>query len=133
MKISTAGLMVAVIAACLILANPETARAIRPNEQLRIDMLIEAVDRDSTLIFIRNGSEHTAQEAASHLRLKLRRAGNRISTAEEFIDHLATSSSFSKKPYMVRILEEDPKPAGPFFHQLLLKVAPPFQTSPPEE
>ena len=132
MKINTAGLMMAVIAACLIL-NPETARAIRPNEQLRIDMLIEAVDRDSTLIFIRNGSEHTAQEAASHLRLKLRRAGSRVSTAEEFIDHLATSSSFSKKPYMVKIFEGDPKPAGPFFHQLLLEVAPPSQTSTPEE
>ena len=137
MKIYTFCLMNVAVAVCLLiclaLARPETAMAATANEQLRIDTLLAAIDRETTLIFIRNGSEHTAQEAVSHLKLKLRRAGNRISTAEEFIDHLASGSSFSKKPYMVRRPDGKPEPAGPYFHRLLLEVAPTSQFSPARE
>jgi len=117
------------LSVCLALARPESAFAVTASEQLRIDALLTAIDRESSLIFIRNGSEHTAQEAVSHLKLKLRRAGDRISTAEEFINHLATGSSFSKKPYLVRHPGREPEPAGPYFHRLLLEVFPPAQTS----
>ena len=107
-----------------LLAFPATATAVAPEEQTRIDALLDAVGRQSDLVFIRNGSEHTAEEAVSHLKRKLRSAGSRISTAEEFIDHLATSSSFSDKPYMVRQPGHPAEPAGPFFHRLLREVAP---------
>ena len=134
MKINAFRLMIAAVsvcvAICIILASPESSMAVTPNEQLRINALLEAIGRENDLIFIRNGSEHTAQEAVSHLKLKLRRAGNRISTAEEFIDHLATGSSSSKRPYLIRRTGGKPEPAGPFFHRLLLKVAPPPQTPP---
>ena len=132
MKMNTVCLMNIAVAVCLFicltLARLEIAMAATTSEQLRIDALLAAIDRESTLIFIRNGSEHTVQEAVSHLKLKLRRAGNRISTAEEFIDHLATDSSFSKKPYQVRRPGGEPEPAGPYFHRLLLEVAPPAHT-----
>ena len=88
-------------------------------EQARIDRLLAAVSASADLVFIRNGSEHTAREAADHLRLKLRRAGSRIATAEEFIDLLATRSSFSGKPYLIRRPGRQPEPAGPFLHNLL--------------
>ena len=124
-------LMVAAVPVCLVicfaLARPEVAMAVTPEEQVRIEALLAAIDREAPLIFIRNGSEHTVQEAVGHLRLKLRRAGNRISTAEEFIDYLATGSSFSKKPYLVRRPGGESEPAGPFFHRLLREVAPPSQ------
>ena len=136
MKISTLRLMITAVAVCLAicvaLANPETSMAVTPSEQSRIGALLDAIERENDLIFIRNGSEHTAQEAVNHLKLKLRRAENRISTAEEFIDHLATGSSSSKKPYQVRRTGGKSEPAGPFFHRLLLKVAPPHQTSSPK-
>lgn len=106
------------------LAHPGSAVAATSAEQHRIDMLIEAVDKQSDLVFIRNGSEHNAEEAANHLRRKMRRAGNRISTAEEFIDHLATGSSLSGKPYMIRQPGKEPEPAGIFLHRLLREVAP---------
>ena len=121
------------LAFCLTLACPETAMAVTPKEQVRIDKLLAAIEREDTLTFIRNGSEHTVQEAINHLKLKLRRAGNRISTAEEFIDHLATSSSFSKKTYLVRRPDGKTEPAGPLFHRLLLEVAPLSQTFSPRE
>ena len=130
MKMNTTCLMIVAVclSICLALARPETALAVTPDERLRIDLLLAALERENTLVFIRNGSEHTAQEAVSHLRGKLRRAGSRISTAEEFIDHLATDSSFSKKPYQVRRPGGEPEPAGPYFHRLLLEVAPPAHT-----
>ena len=135
MKINTLRLMITAVAVCLaicvVLANPETSMAVTPSEQSRIGALLDAIERENDLIFIRNGSEHTAQEAVNHLKLKLRRAGNRISTAEEFIDHLASGSSSSKKTYLVRRTGGKPEPAGPFFHRLLLEVAPSHQASPP--
>ena len=117
-------LLVLLIMACLPLAAPGAALAVSPEEQPRVDALLAAVERETDLVFIRNGSEHTAQEAASHLRLKLRRAGSRVTTAEQFIDHLASGSSFSGKPYMIRQPGQEPEPAGQFLHRLLREVAP---------
>lgn len=55
----------------------------------------------SNCIFHRNGSTHTAIEAAEHLRLKLLRARRYATTTELFIDRLASKSSFSGKPYLI--------------------------------
>ncbi|MDH4228832.1 MAG: DUF5329 domain-containing protein [Nitrospirota bacterium] len=49
----------------------------------------------------RNGSRHTAAEAASHLLQKYRRAKRYAPDAEQFIARIATGSSLSGKPYMV--------------------------------
>lgn len=114
----------AILLFCIQLAHPGSAVAATSEEQDRIDMLIKAVGKQSGLVFIRNGSEHSAEEAVNHLRRKMRSAGNRISTAEEFIDHLATGSSFSGKPYMIRQSGKEPEPAGIFLHRLLREVAP---------
>lgn len=57
---------------------------------------------DSGCTFIRNGSEHRAQEARDHLEMKYNHAKGRIKTAEDFIDKLASQSSLSRKPYEVR-------------------------------
>ena len=49
-----------------------------------------------------------------HLRLKLRAAGSRVSTAEDFIRYCATESSVSGKPYEIRVL-----PSAAFLRQKL--------------
>jgi len=113
--------------ACLLLFSSDTAFAVSPEEQPRIEALLVAIGKQEDLIFIRNGSEYTAQEAVSHLGLKLRRAGSRINTAEEFIDHLASNSSFSGKSYMIKRQGQPEEAAGPFLHRLLREVAPSFQ------
>ncbi len=67
----------------------------------RIERLLRALEQ-SDAVFIRNGSEYSGKEAAEHLRMKLERAGGRVTTAAEFIEQLASGSSLSGKPYHVR-------------------------------
>jgi hypothetical protein len=111
--------------AFLVLFLYGTAGAAVPaGERERIDRLLAEVGASETLVFIRNGNEYTAQEAVEHLRLKLRRAGSQISTAEEFIDRLATRSSVSGKPYLIRRHGQPPEPAGAFLHGLLRNLSP---------
>ncbi|WP_427983700.1 DUF5329 family protein [Agarivorans sp.] len=78
-----------------------------PQQQQRINYLLSAIE-NAPLRFIRNGTEHSPQEAAAHLRMKLRRGQNSWFapakekwTAEMFIDKLASKSSFSGKPYQI--------------------------------
>ena len=52
--------------------------------------------------FTRNGTRHSAEEAAAHLTMKYERAGSRIKTAESFIDRLASESSWTGKPYLIQ-------------------------------
>jgi hypothetical protein len=63
--------------------------------------LIESV-RSSGCVFIRNGGEYSAAEAAAHLQTKYRRGKKHAQTAESFIERLASHSSLSGKPYMLR-------------------------------
>jgi len=72
-------------------------------EAQKIEALIQAVAALQGAVFIRNGTEHTPAEAAEHLRLKWRNAGKRVKTAPDFIQHCATGSSMSGKPYEIRL------------------------------
>jgi len=61
---------------------------------------------DSNCTFTRNGKDHSAVEARDHLAMKYRRAGSRVKTAEAFIEHLASESSWTGKPYLIQCGEE---------------------------
>ena len=65
-----------------------------------VRLLIDAIAA-SRCDFNRNGREHTAEEAAAHLELKYARAGKHIDSADEFITQLASSSSFTGRPYLM--------------------------------
>jgi hypothetical protein len=56
---------------------------------------------ESDCIFIRNGDEYQAKAASEHLEMKYNHVRNRIKSAENFIDKIATKSSFSGRPYEV--------------------------------
>jgi len=88
-----------VAAAVLEVACTSPALAARA-EQGRIDALLAAVG-GSGCKFERNGTQYSAAEGASHLRMKLDFAGDRVQTAAQFIEHIATASSQSGKPYRV--------------------------------
>jgi len=90
-------------------------------EKQRIDALIAAVEK-SGLIFIRNGSEHSAADAASHMRLKFNNAGNRINTAEQFIDYLASKSSITGSPYFLKFPDGHTEKAGLWLHRKLKEL-----------
>ncbi|HDY83200.1 MAG: hypothetical protein DRQ65_00945 [Gammaproteobacteria bacterium] len=51
--------------------------------------------------FVRNGDDHDSANAADHLRLKYSRGKRYVGSAEQFIDRLATESSWSGDPYTV--------------------------------
>lgn len=88
------------------------------DERARIEGLL-AVVRGSGIVFIRNGREHTAEEAASHLRDKWSRAGDRIATADDFIEQLASRSSQSGEAYRVRLPDGTERDAGPWLREQL--------------
>ena len=56
---------------------------------------------ESDCIFLRNGDKHLAEEASEHLKRKYQHAKGRINSAQDFIDQIASKSSFSGKHYEV--------------------------------
>jgi len=67
---------------------------------IEINQLIMVVEQ-SQCIFHRNGTEYSSKDAADHLRLKLRKGKRYANTTENFIDKLASESSWSGKPYFI--------------------------------
>lgn len=108
------------LAAGLLLVSE--AFALSPPEETRVDNLLTAVGRQEQLIFIRNGSEHNATEAESHLRLKLSKTKKRLNTAEQFVDKVASGSSISGKPYQVKLPGKDPVDAKVYLTELLAET-----------
>jgi hypothetical protein len=106
-------------------AAPMAAPVAALSEHDKIEALLRRVEA-SGLIFIRNGSEYPAAKAASHLRMKWDYAGDRIKTARQFIDYLATRSSRSGKPYQVRLPNGQTLAAGDWLSARLAELeAPP--------
>ena len=83
----------------------------RLSEKQKIDMLIAYVAKLNGARFIRNGSEYSPAEAADHLRLKLSKAGDRVTTAREFINQCASKSSMSGKLYSIRTADGRERPS----------------------
>jgi hypothetical protein len=77
------------------------AAAPNPVEARKIEHLIAAVEQLQNAKFIRNGTAYDARKAADHLRLKLREAGERVASAEDFIRLCGSRSSVSGKPYEI--------------------------------
>lgn len=100
--------------ACLLLG---VSSAVAADAEQEIDYLLEFV-ADSGCIFHRNGSDHPSAEAADHLRLKYRRGKRYASSAENFIDRLASASSWSGEPYTVTCGELT-EPSSAWLHRAL--------------
>lgn len=89
------------------------------SESQKIEQLITTLRSMEGAMFIRNGSEHTPQEAADHLETKWQKHSNKIRTAEDFIEHLATKSSRSGEKYMIRFSDGKQVPAADVLHKKL--------------
>jgi hypothetical protein len=92
-------------------------------ERQKIDYLVASVETLQGAQFIRNGKSYDAHAAADHLRLKLRAAGSRITTAEEFITFCASESSLSGMPYQIKFADGRVVNSGVFLHQKLADFA----------
>ena len=67
---------------------------------------------------MRNGEEHTPQEAADHLRSKWKQSGEKIKTKQAFIDHLATKSSMTGELYYVILKDRNKLPSAVWLNKL---------------
>lgn len=72
------------------------------NETAQIEKLLDKIE-SSQIIFIRNGTEYSSQEAADHLRSKWMEAKDEVKTLDDFIVNIASTSSMSGKPYLVKL------------------------------
>jgi Rieske Fe-S protein len=96
------------------------------SEAQKIQALIHSVETLQGAVFIRNGSEYDAAKAADHLRRKLDYAGDKVKTADQFIDKLATGSSMTGKAYQIRFADGRTIDSAVYFREQLRKLeAPP--------
>ena len=86
--------------------------------ETEIEFLLTAVGA-SGCAFIRNGKTHSSADAEAHLRMKYRRGKRYATTTEKFIERLASSSSMSKKPYLIRCGDAEAVPTGDWFLERL--------------
>src|SRR5687767_4422768 len=83
------------------------------SERQKIEALIEHVANLEKAVFIRNGNEYSPSDAADHMRTKLDYAGSRVKTALQFIEHIASTSSVSGEPYLIRFDDGREVESGP--------------------
>ena len=88
--------------------------------ETEIRSLIEAVGA-SGCDFERNGTSHSATEAAAHLTLKYQRGQRYANSAEEFIERLASKSSWTGRPYQM-ICDGEAQPAGDWLSATLAQL-----------
>jgi hypothetical protein len=88
----------------------------------RIQYLISSVEALEGAKFLRNGREYDAKAAADHLRLKLRMAGDRVKTADDFIRLCASKSSMSGEAYRIRFSDGTIVEAEIFFRKRLERL-----------
>jgi hypothetical protein len=74
--------------------------------------------RDSSCRFVRNGAEYDTAKALSHVDQKAKSLGDRIHSAEDWIEYAASKSSFSGEPYLVRCGGVEVE-SGPWFRDEL--------------
>jgi len=90
-----------------------------PLESQKIDYMISAIETLSDAKFVRNGTEYDAKTAADHLRKKLKYAGARVKSADDFIRYCATKSSMSGKPYEIHYSDGRVETSEAFLRQKL--------------
>ena len=108
-----------VLAALVIFALPLVAASATMDEE--IDALLDAV-ATSECLFVRNGKEYDVDAAVSHLQLKRKNGGRYFKTTEQFIERIASKSSFSGKPYEIRCSEAPAQSASDWFSDRLQEI-----------
>lgn len=86
----------------VVLFVPSLGYAEGQSEKAKIEALISHVENLKDAKFIRNGKEYEAKDAAKFLRGKWNAKEKEIQTADDFISKVATLSSTTGKPYVIR-------------------------------
>ena len=90
-------------------------------EQEKIDHLINYVRTLQGSTFIRNGKEYNPGKAADHLQSKYNKHKDKIKTAHDFIDKLASSSK-TDEPYQIRLANGETTTCGALLNKELKRI-----------
>lgn len=103
---------------------PEAEPELKPQltDREKIERLIVAVEVQQGAKFVRNGTTYSAQEAAEHLRMKVKHAGSRVQTVSDFIEKIATKSSITGKPYSIELADGRTLTTSDFLRSELAKI-----------
>jgi hypothetical protein len=94
----------------------------RLSQRAKIERLIQSIEKLEDATFIRNDVEYDADEAAEHLRMKWRAQADEISSAQVFIDRIASRSSVSDEAYRIRMSDGSVVEAGDFLRKRLEEI-----------
>lgn len=72
-------------------------------EAQKVERLLAYLRGLEGAVFIRNGSEHSNTEAAKHLQAKWEKHKDKIGSAVEFIEKLASASGLTGEDYTIRL------------------------------
>lgn len=111
-----------ILGVLLIMAVAAVAGA-SVNEEQKIMLLIDSIkNTPENTKFIRNGRAYNALAAANHLQTKYNRAKDKVKTARDFIEYLATKSSVSGKEYQIQFPDGRVILSKVFFTDELIKI-----------
>jgi hypothetical protein len=91
-------------------------------EKQKIEALIQHVADMKGAKFVRNDTEHDASTAAKFLRGKWQANEAGVKTAKDFIDKVASVSSTSGKPYVIRFQDGKEVRSGEYLTEVLRKL-----------
>jgi hypothetical protein len=109
-------------AAAAVLPLSAISGGLPAEEAGRIEALIVAVSRMSDAAFIRNGQAYDSATAAEFLRRKWQAQSSKVASAEDFIAKVASFSSTTGQPYLVRFSDSREIPCSAFFAAELAKL-----------
>jgi hypothetical protein len=91
-------------------------------EREKIEALIKNLENLKDATFIRNNSEYGSKTAGRFLRGKWQKQEKEIKTAMDFIDKVASVSSTSGKPYVIRFKDSHEVKCGEYLKEELKKL-----------
>jgi hypothetical protein len=107
-----------VVLAALALA---AAGGQEPAERQKIEALIKHIEGLKEAKFVRNDTEHDAKTAATFLRRKWQNDSS-VKTAADFVERVASVSSTSGKPYLIRFKDGKETKSGDYLRAELKKL-----------
>ena len=97
---------------CTAAAQPAVA------PETEINHLLEFVAA-SSCTFVRNADRYDGPEAADHLRAKYERDKRHVTSAEKFIDRVASDSSITGTPYTIKCEDSETETTDRWLHKAL--------------
>ena len=108
--------------AAAVLPPSANAGGSSAEEAGRIEALIAVVARMSDAAFIRNGQAYDSAVAAEFLRRKWQAQASNVASVKDFIEKVASFSSATGQPYLIRFGDGREIPCSVFFRAELAKL-----------